>query len=68
MAAGAVDAHAGEAVIPQHLEMLGNRRLADRELVAHDLDDLAGGALATAEHLEGAPPHRVAEYLEGVHV
>ncbi len=54
-------------MIPQHLEVLGNRRLSDRELFAHDFDDLAGRTLAAAEHLEGAPPHRVTEYLEGVH-
>ena len=54
-------------MLAQHLQVLGDRRLGDGKLVPNDFHDLAGRTLAAAEDFEGAPPYRVAEYLEGVH-
>src|SRR5690606_29131282 len=63
----ALGAHAGEAGVPQHLELLRDGRLRDPELLPHGRDDLARRALALGEQLDDAPPDRVAEYRERVH-
>ena len=47
--------------------MLRHRGLGDAELGLDDFDDLAGAPLALGKQFEDAPPHRVAEDVEGVH-
>jgi len=64
---GTFRAHGGEAVLAQHAQMLGHRRLRDAELLPHDLDDLPGGAFTREQELEDAPPDRVAQDIERVH-
>ena len=56
-----------EAVVPQHLEVLGYGRLRDAELVLDHRAERAGGVLAAPEQLQDATADRIAEYVERVH-
>ena len=47
--------------------MLGNGRLGDAELALDDGGNLPGRMLSVDEQFQDAPPHGVAEHLEGVH-
>src|SRR5215213_5048583 len=60
--------YAGEAVVPQHLQVLRDRRLRDAVLGLHDRADLTGGELTAGEQLEDPAAHRIAEHVESVHV
>ena len=66
-AARALAAHAGEAAVAQHAQVLRHRGLRDAELALHRLDDGARGLLAAGQGLEDAAAHRIAEHVEGVH-
>ena len=57
-----------EPAVSQHLEMLRNGRLGNPELVADDGAYRTGGQLVVGEQLEDPAAHRVAEYIERVHV
>src|SRR5215468_3689103 len=63
----AVAAHAGEASLAQHLQVLRDRRLGNAELALDDRDDVARAVLAAGEQLQDAAPDRVAQDVEGVH-
>jgi hypothetical protein len=47
--------------------VLRDRRLRDAELPLHDRGHVAGRPLALGQQLQQAPPHRVAQDVEGVH-
>src|SRR5262245_52963520 len=66
-AARAVDPHAGEAGVAQHLEVLRHCRLGDAELALDDSDNVARAMLAAPEQLQDAAPDRIAQDVEGVH-
>ena len=57
-----------EAVVPQHFQMLGYRRLGDRELRLDGGTDGPRRLLAVGEQFENAPPDRIAEDVERVHI
>jgi hypothetical protein len=58
----------GEAVLAQDAQVLGDGRLADPELLPHDLADLARAQLpVVGEELEDPSPHRIAEDVERMH-
>ncbi len=59
--------HRGEAVIPQHFQVLRHRRLADRELILDGGTDDAGRQLSVGEQLENAPANRITQDIERVH-
>ena len=59
--------HRRETVVPQHLQVLGYRRLADRELALDGGADRARRHLAVGEQFQNAPPHRIAKDVERVH-
>ena len=55
-------------MLAQDAQVLGDGRLADPELLLHDLADLARAELpVVGEELEDPSPHRVAEDVERVH-
>ena len=64
----AIRPHRGEAVVPQHFQMLGYRRLGDRELRLDGGTDGPCRLLAVGEQFENAPPDRIAEDVECVHI
>jgi len=66
-AASAVHAHGREAVLTQHLQVLGDRRLADPELRPHRRRQLPRGRLPVGEQFQQPAPDRVAEDVERVH-
>src|SRR6185503_795309 len=59
--------HRREAVVPQHLEVLGHRRLADPELALDGGADFASRHLAAGQQFHNATPYRIPEDVEGVH-
>ena len=59
--------HSGEAVLPQHPEVLRDSRLTDAELFADHRDDLPRRPLVVDEQFEDASPNRVTENIERVH-
>src|SRR5262249_5363646 len=63
----AVAAHAGEARLAQHFQVLRDRGLGDAELALDDGDDVSRAVLACGEQLQDTAPHRIAEDVEGVH-
>jgi len=63
----ALGADVGEAVLPQHLQVLGHGRLGNAELVLNDRGDLAGSPLAVGEELQYPAANRVAQDVERVH-
>jgi hypothetical protein len=65
--AGAVSVHDCEPVLPQHAQVLGDRRLGDPELGADDRGDHTGGLLAISQQFQDAAPDRVAQDIELVH-
>ena len=65
--AGALGAHRGEAVLPQHPQVLGDGRLGDAELLPDDRRHRAGALLAVGEQFEDPSPYRVTEDVERVH-
>src|SRR5262249_20040101 len=64
---GAVGAHGGEPGLPQHAQVLGDRRLGDPELSADDHGDRTGGLLAVNQQFQDAAPDWVAQDIERVH-
>src|SRR4029453_7955099 len=56
-----------EPVLPEHAQLLGDRRLGDPELGADGRGDGAGGLLAVGQQLQDAAPDRVAQDIERVH-
>ena len=62
-----VGTHPGEAVLPQHLQVLRGGRLGDAELPVHDLGQPAGRLLAVGEQLQHSASDRVTEDVERVH-
>lgn len=66
--AGAFRANVGEAALAQHTQLARDSRLRKPELRLHDIDDVAGAALAGRQQLENAPPHRIAQDVEGLHI
>ena len=65
--ARALGPNSGEARLPQHAQMLGNRRLGDPELGLHHLTDRPGGKLTFGEQFEDPPPDGFAEDVERMH-
>src|SRR3712207_242036 len=65
--ARAVRPHGGEAVVAQHLEVLGDGGLGDAELGPDDLGEGAGGLLAVGEQFQDAPANGIAEHVERMH-
>jgi len=66
-AAGALGPGRGEAVLPQHSEVLGDRGLGDPELGGDHLGDRARGGLPVGQELEDPASDRIAEDVERVH-
>lgn len=66
-ASRALGAHAREAVVAQHFELLRHRGLGDAELLRDHLHDLARGVLAEGQELQDATPNRITQDVEGVH-
>ncbi len=64
---GTVGTHRREAAVAQHLQVLRHRRLGDAELALNHLDNAARRHFPRGQHLEDAPPHRIAQHVEGVH-
>ena len=56
-----------ETALAKHLEVLGDGRLRNAELVANRVGDGAGRLFTVDEELEDATPDRIAEDVEGVH-
>jgi hypothetical protein len=63
----AVRAYGCKPVVPQHLQMLGYRGLADRELSLDGCTHGTGRLFSFGEQFEYAPANRVAEDIERVH-
>lgn len=66
-AAGALGTHTREAVLPEHLQVLGHRGLGNAELVLHDRGHLTRGTFTIGEELQDPPADRVAEDVKGMH-
>src|SRR5690606_21056868 len=59
--------HVREPVVPQHAQVLRDRRLADPELGCDYLDDRPRAALSIGKQLQDPSPHGVTENVECVH-
>src|SRR5215207_8880163 len=66
--AGPLRPNDGEAAVPEHAQMLRDRRLRNPELPLHDTADVPRRALAADEEVENPTADRVAENVERVHV
>ena len=66
-AAADLRAHRGEAVVPQHFQVLRYRRLADANSALDGRTDRTRCQLAVGEQFEDAPADRIAQDIEGVH-
>src|SRR4051794_22862752 len=65
---GPAGPHGGQAAVPEHPEVLRDGRLGDPELRLDDRADRTGGQLPLGQQLEDPPPHRIAKYIERVHL
>jgi hypothetical protein len=63
-----VCAHRRKSVVTQDFQMLGYRRLTDRELALYDGADLARRQFTIGEQLEDAASHRIPKDIERVHI
>ncbi len=60
-------AHDDDGGVPQGSQLVGDRGLADRELVHDDAPDLTGSELLIAEQLEDSAANRISQHLEEIH-
>lgn len=64
---GSLGSYGGKAVVPQHLQMLGDCRLGDAELALDHQADGARGLLSVGQQLQDPAAHRVPKDVERVH-
>lgn len=65
--ASALGSDTGEAVLPQHPQVLGDSWLTDPELRLNDGDDLSRRVLLIQQHFQDPTADRIAEDIEGLH-
>lgn len=65
--AGSLCSDSGEAVLPQHPQVLGHSWLTYPELRLDDDDNLTRGVLLVQQHFEDPTADRVAEDIESFH-
>src|SRR5690606_22379930 len=59
--------HRRETAVPQHFQVLRDRRLGDAELLADLLGELSCRPFPFGEQFQQTPTYRVTEYVERVH-